>query len=561
MHKRLLNIALMLTVACSAVNAQFLIHTKEGRKQNVEGNLQFQESQQSWTIDGVDIADIAEVTRSMPLTVLQHQAYATYYEGVKSSSYDGSANYYFCLSDVEVEYSEDGQLKPKAPGMLMMIDLFADESADPDNAILPEGTYEVNEDQIKGTASESYTFARILGEDGEMSYKILDGGTVVVKHADGGGYDISAEFLTTEGEKFSVVYVGNIVFENQSQSAQDTLMKDDVVDTVFKGVTITAHGGDQDYHRFSLQLYDGDCDANGYITTGVVLNIDLFSVPNSAEEIFITDGIYNASPDYQMIENFEQFTFLAGDCFTVLGYPLYIGTYVQDLRSAAEDGFMRSGYANQGTIEIKREGENYYIKADLTMRNGVKLTGEYPMGEVLLLDDRPIEPAGPWNSTLTADKEMIFSSETYSYAHLYPGYRDPNWVTHSDVNEFEIIVNDHVTNESFQLNVLVPADVKSPEGTYTAADVENSKYGAYNFIPGYYEYATQRGTWPYQLYEEGGNYPIAEAPATEGTIEIVKNDDGTFTISYNLKDDAEPKNTITGVWTGVINDTMNTWDD
>ncbi len=561
MKHKIFTIALTTILSFSAANAQFLISTKEGKKLNVEGNVKFTPSQDSWTVEGISVDDIESITRSMPLTQLNKQAYAAYYAGMKTSSLDGSANYYFCLSDVEVEYNAEGQLLPVEPGMLMMFDMFAPDSEDPDNAILPEGVYPVNLTQKSGSANVQLTFARILDESGEMIYKILDGGSIEVKHTSDGGYDIDGTFITTEGEKFDVNYKGSLEFQNFSQASDDTLMQQDLLNTTFKGLTITAHGGDQDYHRYTLQLFDGDVTDDGLITSGVVLNIDLFSNPNSPDEIYIFDGEYKASLDYQWIEQFEPFTFLAGDCYTVLGYPLYVGTYVQDLRTAVADGFIRSGYANQGTIEVKRDGEKYYIKVDLTMRNGVRLTGEYPMGEVILLDARPIEPIGPWNSTLTGDKEMAFSTDTYSYAHMYPGYRDKDFNMYNDVNEFEIVVNDHVTNESFQLNVLVPASATTPEGTFTVADVENSKYDAYTFIPGYYDYSTMRGTWPYELFETGGNYPIAEAPATEGTIEIKKNEDGKYTITYELKDDAEPKNTIRAIWTGEINDPYNTWDE
>ncbi len=561
MIKRIFTLAIIATFAFSMANAQFLINKKEGTKHNVEGNIEFVQAQDSWTIDGISIDDIESITRSMPLTELTIQAYAAYYAGMKTSSFDGSANYYFCLSDVPIEYNVEGQMLPSEPGMLMMFDMFGTDSTDPDNAILPAGVYPVDNSQKSGSANVQLTFARILDDSGEIVYKVLDSGSIEVKYTDDGGYDIYGQFVTTEGEKFEVKYNGSLKFENFSQSSTDTLMQDDLFDTIFKGLTITAHGGDEDYHRFSLQLFDGDVTSEGLITSGVVLNVDLFSTPNSADEIFIADGVYNASLDYQQIEQFEPFTFLAGDCYTVLGYPLYVGTYVQDLRTAADEGFIRSGYANQGTIEIRREGENYYLKADLTMRNGVRLTGEYPMGEVTILDERPIEPAGPWYSTLTADKEMAFSNDTYSYAHMYKGYRDKDWNEYSNVNEFEIVVNDHVTNESFQLNVLVPASASTPEGTFTVADIENNGYGEYTFIPGYYEYATMRGTWPYELFETDGNYPIAQAPATEGTIEIKKNDNGTYTISYELKDDAEPKNTIKAVWTGVINDPYDTWEE
>ncbi len=561
MKQKIFTIAITAILSISMANAQFLINTKEGTKHNVEGNVKFTPTQDSWTVEGISIDNIESITRSMTPTELTIQAYAAYYSGIKTSSLDGSANYYFCLSDVEVHYNEEGQMLPTEPGMLMMFDMFAADSTDPDNAILPEGVYPVDATQKAGSANVQLTFARILDDSGEIIYKILDGGSIEVKHTSDGKYDITGTFITTEGEKFDVSYNGSLKFENFSQAADDTLMQQDLFDTIFKGLTITAHGGDEDYHRYTLQLFDGDVTEDGLITSGVVLNIDLFSSPNTSDEIYIFDGVYNASLDYQQIEEFEPFTFLAGDCYTVLGYPLYVGTYVQDLRTAAEDGFIRSGYANQGSIEVKRDGEKYFLKVDLTMRNGVRLTGEYPMGDVLLLDARPIEPAGPWYSTLTTDKEMAFSNETYSYAHMYPGYRDKDYNNYDNVNEFEIIVNDHVTNESFQLNVLVPSSATSPEGTFTVADVDNKKYDAYTFVPGYYEYSTMKGTWPYELYETNGNYPIAEAPATEGTIEIKKNDNGTYTISFEVKDDAEPKNTIKAVWTGVINDPYNTWDE
>ena len=67
------------------------------------------------------------------------------------------------------------------------------------------------------------------------------------------------------------------------------------------------------------------------------------------------------------------------------------------------------------------------------------------------------------------------------------------------------------------------------------------------------------GTWPYLLYEDGVNDPVGQAPATEGSIEIKENADGTYTIDFVLKDDAEPKHTVTASWTGEIQDTHGTW--
>lgn len=86
-------------------------------------------------------------------------------------------------------------------------------------------------------------------------------------------------------------------------------MTDDVVNTVFKGLTITAHGGDEKYNRYTLQLFDGT-DNNGLISDGVVLNVDLFSTTPTGDDIIIADGTYSASADYEQIKEFEPMTFL-----------------------------------------------------------------------------------------------------------------------------------------------------------------------------------------------------------------------------------------------------------
>ena len=85
-------------------------------------------------------------------------------------------------------------------------------------------------------------------------------------------------------------------------------------------------------------------------------------------------------------------------------------------------------------------------------------------------------------------------------------------------------------------------------GTYT---INRNTYldGALQFLGGFNYYGYMMGTWFY-------NSPTGEnlgdmAPLTDGTIEIVDNGDGTFTLSYELIDDADNANTVTGTWTGT----------
>lgn len=538
----------------STASAQFVITRTDDTKANVSGNLYLERIGDVPTFGGVSVGDVSYITRTQNLK-LTKQVKGNYFEGVKSQSSQGAANYYLILTNDELEVDDDQQYIPTTPGSVVVsLDIYAADSQDADNAVLPEGTYLLDETAAAGSADIQTTFVRQLSPVGKLEYKTVKSGSItVVKTVD--GYKIDGTFVSDQGESFTIHYEGGLTFENRSSSSKDTLMIEDVDNTVFKGLTITAHGGDDKYNRYTLQLFDGT-DNNGIISDGVVLNVDLFSTTPAGEDIIIADGTYKASPDYEDITEFEPMTFLSGDCYTVIGYPLYIGTYLQDMRKSAETGVMLYGYANKGTITMKRDGDKYSVRVDITTRNGVHVTGEYPMGEVKLIDKRPQTV----DNKLNDDKEMVFSNDTYSYAYCTQGYQNANQgEMHDDVREFELVMNDHVTNESFMLDLILPADKTTPEGTYTIADVAADKYAPYTWVPGYYVgyTAVRKGTWAYEHYTADSTEPDIVAPATEGTIKISKVQrvdgvDDLYTVEYELKDDSDPKHTVKAYWTGRI---------
>ena len=141
-----------------------------------------------------------------------------------------------------------------------------------------------------GIAAFIGAFAMSLGV---LEYKILSSGSITVAHTDN-GYKITSTLVTREGETFTVNYEGQLVFEDYSGDSTDNLMKDAVDNTVFNTLTITAHGGDADYHRYTLQLFDGN-ENNGVITDGVVMHIDLFSTAPDNDQIVIADGTYDGT--------------------------------------------------------------------------------------------------------------------------------------------------------------------------------------------------------------------------------------------------------------------------
>lgn len=539
----------------SSASAQFVITKTDDTKTNVDGKLTVETQGEAPTFGGINVNDISYITRKQNLQ-LTETLKANYFQGIKSQSSVGAANYYLVLTnDPDMEINDEQQFTPTTPGgAVVSLDIYGTDSSDPDNAILPDGTYTLNESTAAGTADMQTTFVRQLGFKGVLEYKTVKSGTITVSRSDQGVYTIDGTFVSEQGEQFTVHYVGELTFENKSSSSKDNLMTDDVVNTVFKGITITAHGGDEKYNRYTLQLFDGT-DNHGLISDGVVLNVDLFSTTPAGDDIIIADGTFTASADYEQIKEFKAMTFLPGACYSIMGYPLYAGTYLQDMRKSAETGTMLYGYANQGTITMKRDGSKYNVKVDLITRSGVHITGEYPMGDVDMIDSRPKNI----DDRLHADKEMAFSQDTYSYAYCTPGYQNQNQgEAHPDVNEFELVVNDHVTNESFMLDLILPAGVTTPEGTYTVADVDNDKYAPYTWVPGYHVGATavRKGTWAYEHYVADSVEPDIKAAATEGTIKITKNQgiggQDFYTIEYELKDDSNPKNTVKATWLGKI---------
>lgn len=199
----------------------------------------------------------------------------------------------------------------------------------------------------------------------------------------------------------------------------------------------------------------------------------------------------------------------------------------------------------EGTIEVKRSGSQYEFIVDVTTPEGVSIKGTYPMGDVNFIDNAPEKPAGDWLSILHEDKTVLFNPDDASECRVwtYTSYFE-------GATEFEILVDNNTTDEAFQLDVLAAEGATSIAGTYTTPkDPDNPQAG--EFIPGYQEFAVKRGTWPYLYYDFSASQYIG-APATEGTIEITELEDGKVEIQYEMKDDADPKNTIRSVWSGTI---------
>ena len=460
---------------------------------------------------------------------------ATYQGGTGS---DGSANYYIGLSNVPFEIDDQGEQVPTEPGIILYLDLYGQASQDASAARLPEGTYTLKSGATTGTANPDYTWAREKKQDGTIAYRKPVEGEITVLHTQK-GYLIEGTFVVgTEEENFAFTYEGELAFVDRTDPSGGAPVIREPVNVTFTSASATWEYTGDESDRYTIRLQEGTVEG-GYLAHGHQLTIDLLSKPlSSKEEMVLAEGVYSPSNDYV-----SPMTFTQGSTFNLMGYVYYYGTYLQQVESLEETPLI--GFAQEGTIEVKRSGSQYEFIVDVTTPEGVSIKGTYPMGDVNFIDNAPEKPAGDWLSILHEDKTVLFNPDDASECRVwtYTSYFE-------GATEFEILVDNNTTDKAFQLDVLAAEGATSIAGTYTTPkDPDNPQAG--EFIPGYQEFAVKCGTWPYLYYDFSASQYIG-APATEGTIEITELEDGKVEIQYEMKDDADPKNTIRSVWSGTI---------
>lgn len=451
---------------------------------------------------------------------------------------DGSANYYVGLSNTDFEVSESGEQMPVSPGMILYLDLYGTVSMNADDATIPEGKYTLEGGMTDGTANPDYTWVREMSEDGEIVYRKPVEGEIDVTHTTS-GYLIECSFIMANPEEnFSVKYEGDITFVDRTDLSGDTPVITEPVDVVFTSASATWEYTSSTSERYTIHLLEGTVEG-GYLVKGHQMTIDLLTEPLSTKEkMVIKPGIYNPSDDYV-----SQMTFTVGSQFNLFGQQFYYGTYIQQVESL--DVTPLVGFAVDGTIEVLNNGDSYEFVVDVTTPEGVSVKGRYPMGEVTFVDNSPILPSGDWLSVLREDKTVIFTPEddTECTYRVYTSYFE-------NAVEYEIMIYNYTTSETIQLDLLAPEGSTSIAGTYTTpADPDAPVAG--EFIPGYKEFSVIRGTWPYLLYDPDNMYYVG-APGMEGTIEITETENGEFEIQLEMKDDAEPANTVTAHWSGPV---------
>lgn len=124
-------------------------------------------------------------------------------------------NYYVEFGDCEMKVDANNRFYPAdgGAGHWVVIDCYGSESTDPDNPIFPTGTYTLdpNNTAAPGTCTQQYTWVNSWDAAGTVSEITFASGSITVA-PNGGNYQISMQFVSTEGADFKFSYNGPLTF-------------------------------------------------------------------------------------------------------------------------------------------------------------------------------------------------------------------------------------------------------------------------------------------------------------------------------------------------------------
>lgn len=453
------------------------------------------------------------------------------------------ANYYVVLSNTTCEMSASvNHPMPVADGDMLVLDLYGPASADQSAAVLPEGTYYV------GFGTNQYT----MGIDGSVVIRhsgskntyiaLTDGQIDVTKDASGNSV-ITCSLIQANGKPLKYTFSGKLTFEDYTDSYNaNSTLRTDVADTPFTGVLGTYYGNqfDKGTGNFVVNLFTDGFDQD-MSKEGTLLTLCMFShLATNANKAELKEGTYTVVPLAQGYgaEN----TLMSG--LPINGNPF--GTYLYKVDA---NGIEQVGYITSGTVEVKKNGNEYTFTYNLVTDNNKKITGTSTQSITFQNQSQDDNKAVVSNLEGDVKTDMSKVKEgTYNYAGSVTndaGTKLDRYDLWLQAEEGDLMV----------LGFCTPAGLNGqiPDGTYKVADYKlPAKFTDQSVVSGHFnDTGGQIGTW-YMHYEEG-KYMVMDllAPATEGTVTVARVDD-KYTFTWDLTDDAPAKNKITGSWSGPI---------
>lgn len=412
-------------------------------------------------------------------------------------------------------------------GSVMNICLYTEPMSDPTAPVLPAATYELNKSKDVGTWSGD------PDQNVLVSFTVADGTEQLIPTSgrltlttSGDLYTLQADFKVGE-QPYKATYTGELAFAGLPSTITESL------DIELIGGQAVYQGQDVDYPELGfvqLELWDTEPDEETGRVEGYFLKLKLFMELPLQNFMGVPAGTYTLSD--------EALPFVAVPGFDD-GVNIPTGCYISERRGKDLNlAVFRSGeivVTEDGCVSMElTTNEDVLVKARLqTPMDLVDLTGGFG-------------PSAGELSTLQQDVEFSFGAEATAllldYGDFY-GNKTRNAV---------IQILDEQSMQGLVLDLILPEAERYspiPAGKFT---LDKGYHNTFTFAAGGEVMGQPTGS--YFCNFTLPDYYIGDlfAPLASGEAEIVKNSDGTYTITVDMLDDAKEPHKVCGTFTGPI---------
>lgn len=540
--------------------------------------------------------------------VLEDKKFGIYY-GDRYNN--GLSVFYIVLSDARCYINGLSDPYMDSDGDMLVLELYAPSG----NETVPDGVYDCSGSAraMSFNAGSSYVI-RFDGSI-QTRWEIVEG-KISFSSDENGVYDIYTDGFVIEKSsvRMGVEYTANTVLFLQDYMAIAPGLfgpDDDIVDLPFYEVECSYYGNlyESATGNYVLQMMTKGImeDETGNLP-GMLLVMNCFGkLYNSKVDPVLTEGEYLVSTTSGSLFQFN--TLLPGMDYD--GSPF--GTYMYQ---QSEDSDMVLNYAASGSLDVSYDENGLCtLEVDIVTSSSRRISGKWT-GELVidnnaessggvilstLLEDvecdmskvetgrlAPIEVLHRDNDIPEKDYDIAEAWQLYLQPRDWTDEEKENhtwdemldiWTPDGDVMILEFILplgsgGDIAPNigEEYVYTMQPALEVEDPDYTMCISrqgrpydelfdPISGEEYGYSAFMDysdrvnarrGFMWNGGYRGNW-YLHYKTGSAFIMDEmAPMIHGTVKVVRHDDLTYTLTWDLEDDVEVPNKITGTWTGRI---------
>lgn len=490
--------------------------------------------------DGKRVAEV-QVTQASGRITFDARMLMGYYYGLNGND-EVNYQYYFYFTDNG--FDELGYAYPNST--YFQVDLRLGER--PDNLYelsIPEGEYDflARADEFPAGVFTTTNGYIVNGDPYVEDMMAYESGHLSVTR-NGSQHEMTLEVTLTDGRVATATFSGEVSLINSSGelpmfSGDVTLNPTECVSKLYTA----PNGGERNAGGYTVWFYLYDSKTGPMGGSGDVMSVYTFLDADEYWDLMIPgDGVMSVTDDMTV-----------GPGNVIAGYSAsYAGTFVTGsyVTRYDEQGRAYYSYVADGELRMSRDADGIFtLEMNFTNQDGDEISGTYtgPIRQ----DNRP-GALSSIKDDFTMDLSPISSGRA-----VYGGGRmnqdaAGNWL-------IELVPEYGKAGDGMMIEIctgVASDDISTIEGTYSAAITG----AAGTFVAGQWNvvwHQDQRidvmdGTGYIGDFSADG-LACEIAPAIDGEITIIRNDNGTFTIVLSdLVDDHEPAFTFGGTWTGSL---------